>query len=145
MSKFVVITFPDATMIDQGISAVKKLRAEGSIKLYGSAAVAKDSSGKLSVQEVTKEGHGGTAVGALIGGLAGLPLGPVAMSVGVAGGAIFGISADLVNQSDDTKFIDKIARELEPGKAVVIAEIAENEASSFERVMGAVGGIVVSK
>ena len=78
---------------------------------------ARDASGKLSVQEVTKEGLGGTAVGALIGGLAGLPLGPLAVTIGAARGALIGGSADLTNEGADTKFAEKISRELAPGKA----------------------------
>ena len=95
MSKLVVVMFPDAAMIHEAIGALKKLRAERSIRLYASTVVARDASGKLSVQEVTKEGLGGTAVGALIGGLAGLPLGPLAVTIGAAGGALIGGSADL--------------------------------------------------
>jgi len=143
MSKFVVINFPDTTMIAQGVGALKKLCAEGGIGLYGSAVVAKDSSGKLSVQKVTKEGHGGTVISALIGGLAGLPLGALAATVGATGGAIFGVSADLVHQSEGSKFVDKFARELERGNTAVVAEVAEDGVTAFEAVMTAVGGVVV--
>src|SRR5271167_3523188 len=74
MSKLVVVMFPDAAMIQEAIDALKKLRAERHIKLYASTAVARDPNGKLSIQEVTKEGLGGAAVGAFIGALAGLPV-----------------------------------------------------------------------
>ena len=83
-------------------------------------------SGKLSVQEVTKEGLGGTAVGALIGALAGLPLGPLAVTIGAAGGALIGGSADLTNEGADTEFAEKISRELAPGKAAVVAEVDDD-------------------
>jgi hypothetical protein len=36
------------------------------------------------------EGLGGTAIGALIGGLAGLPAGPLAATIEAAGGAVRG-------------------------------------------------------
>ena len=142
MSTFIVVNFPDAAMVHQATGAIKKIHAERSVKVYASAVVARDSAGKLTVQEVIKQGFGGTAAGALIGGLAGMPLGPLAVTLGAAGGAIFGVSADLVNESDDDKCIEKIARELEPGKAVVVAEVADDEATSFKSLMGAVGGIV---
>lgn len=143
MSAFVVVMFPDAAMIPQGTDALKKLHAQGSIKLYGSAVLARDPSGKLSVQEVTKEGLGGTAVGALIGGLAGLPLGPLAMTIGAAGGALIGNSADLLNQGDEAKFAEKISRELTPGKAAVVAEVDEDGVIAFEALMEGIGGSVV--
>jgi uncharacterized membrane protein len=145
MSKFVVVIFPDEAKITQGTRALKDLHAEGIIKLYASAVVARDSGGKLSVQEVIKEEHGGTAVGALIGGLAGLPAGPLAATIGAASGAIFGISADLINQNTDTEFVDKVSRELTPGKAAVVAEVAEDGALSFEALMESIGGTVVGK
>jgi hypothetical protein len=37
------------------------------------------------VQEITKEGHGGTGVGALIGARAGLPAGPAAAAIAAPG------------------------------------------------------------
>jgi hypothetical protein len=83
MNKFVVVTFAEEAKIPHGTSALKKMHVEGGVKLHASAIVVRDPSGKLSVQEVTKEGLGGTAVGALIGGLAGLPLGPLSMTMGL--------------------------------------------------------------
>ncbi len=56
----------------------------------------KNIDGQLSVQEITKEGHGGTTVGALIGALAGLPAGPAAAAIMAAGGAAIGDAADLM-------------------------------------------------
>jgi uncharacterized membrane protein len=143
MSKFVVVMFPDAATIHQATGALEKLRTEGSIKLYASTIVAKDSSGKLSLQELTKEGLGGTAVGALIGGLAGLALGPLAATIGAAGGALIGNSADRIDQHDEAEFVERFSRELAPGKTVVVAEVAEDGVFAFEAMMGAIGGTVV--
>ena len=145
MTEFVVVAFPDAAMIHQGISALKKMHAEGKIKLYASTVVARDPGGKLAVQEMTKGGLGGTAVGALIGALAGLPLGPVGMTMGAAGGALIGNAADLLNRGDEVKFAEEISRELAPGKAVVVAEVDEDGLIAFEAVMEATGGTVVRK
>ena len=145
MSKFVVAIFPDEAKLTQATRALEDLRAEDSIKLYASAVVARDSNGKLSVREVTKEGFGGTAVGALIGGLAGLPLGPLAATIGAAGGATIGISADLLNQGDQAEFAEKISRELAPGKSAVVAEIDDDGTVAFEALMESIGGTVVRK
>jgi uncharacterized membrane protein len=56
--------------------------------------------GKLSVQEITKEGHGGTLVAALIGALAGLAVGLVAAAITATGGAVIGNAADLSTEDD---------------------------------------------
>ena len=143
MSTFGVVVFSDAAMMQQGIDALKKLHREGKIKLYAASVVARDSSGKLSVQEITKEGLGGTAVGALIGGLAGLPAGPLGATVGAAGGAIIGIAADRVNQRTEAEFADKISRELAPGKAAIVAEVDEDGVISFEALMKSIGGSTI--
>ena len=145
MGEFVVVTFDDSAMLHQATEALKKLHSEGSNKGYASAVVAKDPSGELSVGHVTKEGHGGTAVGALIGGLAGLPAGPLAVTIGAAGGAFIGNSADLINQRAEGEIADKISRELAPGKAAIVAEIDEDGLISFEALMEAIGGTVVRK
>ena len=145
MSRFVVVIFPDAAMVHEGIKVLRKLYAERSIKLYASTVVVREPSGKLSVQEVTKEGLGGTAVGALIGGLAGLPLGPLAMTLGAAGGATIGISADLLNQGDEAEFAENISGELAPGNPAIVAEVDEDGVTGFAVLMEAIGGTVIRK
>lgn len=81
----------------------------------------------------------------MIGGLAGLPLGPLAVTIGAAGGALIGNSADLLNQRDEGEFAEKISRELAPGKAAIVADVAEEGLISFEALMKAIGGTVVGK
>jgi uncharacterized membrane protein len=142
MSKFVIVSFSDEAKTQRGIRALKELNANGGIKLYASAVVARDSNGKLSVQEITNGGLGGTAVGAFIGGLAGLPAGPLAVMVGAAGGAVIGNSADLIHQRAEIEFADEISRELAPGKAAIVAEVDEDGVISFEALMEANGGTV---
>ena len=122
MSKLVVVMFPDAATLQRATGALKKVRAEGSIKLYASTVVARDPNGKLSIQEVTKEGLGGAAVGAFIGG-----------------------SADLTNEGVDTEFAEKISRELAPGKSAVVAEVDNEGVVAFEALMKSIGGTVVRK
>ena len=143
MSKFVVVIFPDETKINQGTRTLKDLHAKGSIKLYASAVVARDLGGKLKVHDITSEGLGGTAVGALIGGLAGLSAGPLGATVGAAGGAIIGIAADRINQRTEAEFADKISRELAPGKAAIVAEVDEDRVISFEALMKSIGGSTI--
>ncbi len=145
MSKFVVVVFPSDEKIPEAIHALRTMHGGEGVKLYGSAVVARDPGGKLSVQEITKEGHGGAAVGALIGALAGLLGGPLAATIAAAGGAILGQSADLISQRADAGFVEKFSRELTPGKAAVVADVAEDGAPSFEALMESIGGAVVRK
>ena len=143
MSKFVAVVFPSEEKIPQAILALRDMHGGKGIKLYGSAVVVRDPGGKLSVQEITKQGHGGAAVGALIGALAGLPGGPLAATIAAAGGAILGQSADLISQSSDAGFVEKFSGELTPGKAAVVADVAEDGVTSFETLMESIGGAVV--
>jgi uncharacterized membrane protein len=145
MSNIVVIIFPDEAKIAQATRTLQDFRARGNNTLHASAVVAKDSSGKLSVKEITKEGHGGTAVGALLGGLAGLPLGPLAATIGAAGGATIGVSAELLNKGDEAAFVEKISRELAPGKSAVVAEVDDDGLIAFKALMASIGGTVVRK
>jgi len=144
MSKFVVAIFPDETKINRGTSVLKELHANGSVKLYASSVVTKDSGGKLSAQEITNEGLGGTAVGALIGGLAGLPAGPLMATIGAAGGALIGSAADRIGHRGEEELADKIASELAPGKAAIVAKVDEDGVISLKTLMKAIGGTVIS-
>jgi uncharacterized membrane protein len=142
--QFVAVTFPSATMTREGVDAIKRLRAEGSIRIYGTAVVTRDSMGKLSVQEVGKRGHAATVASTLIGGLAGLPFGPLAMAIGAVGGALIGHSAEVLHEGDAAKVVHKISRDVDPGKAVVVVEIAEGGLIEFTALMKRMGGTVLA-
>ncbi len=144
INRLVVLRFSDQAKTDEAIRALRKLHSDRSVKLSASTAVARDSQGKLSVQEITKEGHGGTAAGALIGALAGLPAGPLAAAIMAAGGAVIGNAADLSVQSDFAEFANNIAGKIGPGSAVIVAEVDEGGVSAFESVMRDLGGEVLS-
>ena len=145
MGTLVAAIFTDRTTLQKGIDAIIRLHADGSVKLNGSAVVAKDTNGKVSVEQVTKPGHGGTVVGAFIGALAALPLGPLAVTIGAAGGALIGDAADLLHRGDEAELAKRISGEMAAGSAVIVAEVAEDGLQAFEAQIQASGGTVIRK
>jgi uncharacterized membrane protein len=143
MSKFTVLIFPDETAAYEGTHALKELHAEGSITLYGSAVIAKDAAGAVSIKDAAINGASGTAVGALAGVLVGLVAGPVGAVLGLAGGALIGSLSDLFNAGVSSKFIQNISDELSPGKTAVIAEIAEDWVTPLNTRIEALGGVII--
>ena len=138
--KFIVVTFSDATMARLAISAIKELHDEGGIKIYAAMLATRDPRGGLSIEDVTKRGHGATAAGALIGGLAGFALDPIAMMIGAAGGAIVGYTAEVLHEREAAEFVKKTSRNL-PRSASAVVEIAERDATEFARSMEPFGTV----
>jgi len=142
MGAFVVVTFAQMEMLLLQADKLKKLCANGSVKLHSSVVVARDPSGKLSVRELTGEGLATTVVGALI--TAGLPLGPVAAMIGEASRVLIGNSTKPVDE-DEGQFVEAVARELKPGEGVVVAELDDDGLIAFEAAMKEIGGTVIRK
>ena len=143
MSKFIVVIVPDETKAYEGSKALRELHAEGSLTLYGMAIVAKTADGSLSVKQAVDEGPLGTAVGSLSGGLIGLLGGPVGAAIGLGAGALLGSLRDLHQLGVSEDFLDKVSRELTPGRVAIVAEISEEWVTPLDTRMGALGGIVV--
>ena len=101
----------------------------------------RDPKGELSKEEVTKRGHGATAAGALIGGLAGFALDPIAMMLGAAGGAILGYAAEVLHEREAAWFVEKTSGNLPPGSASAVVEIAERDVTEFARLMESFGAV----
>lgn len=74
-----------------------------------------------------------------------MPAGPLGAAFGAAGGALIGNSADLINQSAEEEFADKISRELAPGKAAIVAEVDDDGVAPVEALMEANGGTLVRR
>jgi len=139
--RFIVATFSDAAMARPVVSAIKELHAEGKIKIYAAVLATRDPRGELSIEEVTKRGHGATAAGAFIGGLAGFALDPIAMMLGAAGGAIVGYTAEVLHEREAAAFVEKTTGSLPPGSASAVVEIAEGDVAKFARSMEPFGTI----
>lgn len=144
MNRLVVFTFPDQTKVADAIAALRKIHSERRVKMSGSAVVTKSADGKLSVQEITKEGHGGTLVAALIGALAGLAVGPAAAVITAIGGTVIGNAADLSTQDDFDEFAKNIADNVVRGGAAIVADVAEDGVTSFTSVARGLGGNVLA-
>jgi uncharacterized membrane protein len=145
MHELVSVAFPDITITQQATEAIQSLHAESSIKIYRAFVLVRDPSGKLSTREIIKRGHGATAVGALIGGLAGLPLGPPAMAIGAVGFAIIGYSAELLHEHDARELLLKVSRDTVSGRSAAVVEIAKDGVNAFAERMEWIGGIVSRK
>ncbi|MBB6409222.1 DUF1269 domain-containing protein [Mesorhizobium sangaii] len=143
MSKFVVVIFPNEAGAYEGTRALNGLHADGSLTLYGMAVVAKDAKGNFTVKETADAGPLGTAVGTLLGGLLGVIGGPVGMVTGAAGGVLLGSLIDVVNYGVGEDFMMKVSNELVPGKAAIVAEIAETWTTPLDARVEALGGTVL--
>jgi uncharacterized membrane protein len=143
MSKFVVAVFPTEAKAYDGTRAMRDLQAEGSLVVYGMAVVTKAADGKLAVKETAERGPLGTGVGALTGGLIGLIGGPSAAAVGLASGTLIGSWSDLFDLGVGRDFLDKVSRELTPGKTAVVAEVEEDWVTPLDARVEAIGGTVL--
>lgn len=143
MDKFVVVVFPNETKAYEGTKALRELHDEGSITLYGTAVIERNSDGTIARKERTTEGPIGTALGGLLGGLIGLFGGPVGLAVGLVAGGVVGSARDLFELGVSNEFLESISRALTPGKAAVVAEISEEWVTPLDTRMAAVEGNVL--
>ncbi|RTE93204.1 DUF1269 domain-containing protein [Bradyrhizobium sp. LVM 105] len=141
MSRFVVTTFGTEAKAYEGTHALKELHAEGELTLYGFAVIAKDAGGQVSIKEAPDD-LTGTALGTLVGALVGLLGGPAGVVVGMTAGMMLGSIGDLINIGVGADFVDKVSRELAPGKTAVIAEVDEEWVTPLDTRMEAIGGSV---
>ncbi len=142
MSKFVVIVFPDETKAYQGVQALKALHAEGSITLYANAVVQRSAEGALLVKEKEPDGAVAMGAGVVIGALIGMFAGPIGMAAGLTAGGVLGASRDLFDLGIGKEFVDKVYRDLAPGRTAVVAEIAEDWTTPLDSRMSQLDGVV---
>ena len=145
MTKYIVVIFPKESQAYEGRRALADLHAEGSITVYGSAVIAKEQDGRISIKETVDSGPLGMSVGALVGGLVGVLGGPVGVALGLGTGSIVGGIADLANAGVGADFVDSVSEKLKPGKTALVAEISEDWVTPLDVRMEAIGGDVVRK
>jgi uncharacterized membrane protein len=144
MDQLTVVVFHDEMTAKQAAQALKDLCTGRRATLNGISVLSKDHQGKLAVGETVHEGTRGAAVAALIGALAGgVAGGPLAAGLFAAGGAVFGLSADLIHRSSNTEMINRVSHELSPGKAAVIAHLSDVKDVDISAMMQELGGKMI--
>jgi uncharacterized membrane protein len=145
VSKFVVAVFSGERSADNEVRNLKQLRKRDRTLFEALAVVGRRADGKLSVKHAVK-GASAAPAAALIGALAGFSAGgPAPAAFAAAAGALFGVSADLVDRGVDDTFIRAVARELSLGKVAIVADVPEGRIDDFHAQMEAAGGIVVQR
>jgi uncharacterized membrane protein len=142
MDKMLVVVFDSEAKAYDGSRALQELMQEGSIDLYSQAVIARDASGKVEVKQRGDMGPVGTAVGLLTGSLIGMFAGPVGLAIGATAGTSGGLLYDVAHLGVGEDYLTEVSNYLQPGKAAVVAEIAEEWVLPVDTRMEALGGVV---
>ena len=101
MDRMVVVVFGTETQAYDGSRALQQLDRDGSIAVYASAVVTKNSAGNATLKQTVDSLGAETLTGTALGSLIGLLGGPLGVVVGAASGTLAGSVSDL-----DTARID---------------------------------------
>jgi uncharacterized membrane protein len=142
MNKMIVTVFNDESRAYEGVKALAELHGEGSLTLYATAVITKDSKGVVSVKQTDDQGPLGTVLGFATGSLIGLLGGPVGLAIGAAAGAVGGSVYDLAQLGVGEDFVAEVSQYLSTGKVAVVAEIDEEWVTPLDTRMEGLGGIV---
>lgn len=155
MDKILVAGFDSESQAFYGKRLLQELHQEGSLTLFAAAVIAKGGDGKVSVKETPDEGPLGLVVTTVISGLVGLLGGsvgalfgvgaltaPLGAAAGVVGGSFIATMLDFVKVGGRAELVDEIAGYLRPGRAVVVAEIDEDQVLPVNTRLEAAGGNV---
>ena len=145
MERMLVVIFDNETKAYEGTAALRELERDGSIAVYAGAVVVKSADGRTSVRQVDDLDPMGTLVGTSVGGLIGLLAGPVGMAIGAVGGLTLGAFADIADLRVGDDFVEDVAQSLTPNKVAVIAEIDEGWTTPVDTRMEALGGSVIRR
>jgi uncharacterized membrane protein len=127
-----VAVFPDKASAQATVDAIARMDKSGAVKLIDAAQVAKDESGKVTVDELAELTSGkGALGGAIVGGVLGLIF-PPTLLVGAAIGGIAGaITGRLLDTGAKTKDLKHFADNIEPGEVAVIALVEDRWVSQL--------------
>lgn len=141
MNRILVVVFDNEGKASEGRNELYELDAVGSVSLFASVIVAKNSDGTTSVKH-EDDGPVRTVLGTSLGGLIGLLGGPAGAAVGATAGMYLGLFSDLESARIGSDFIDDVRKALAPGKVAVVADVDEDETAPVDNRMEKLGGTV---
>jgi len=144
MDRLLVAIFENETRALLGLHALKGLDQEGTISVYATALIAKDSKRVLRVKQAP-EGPAGAVVALFTGSLLGLLGGPVGLSNAASVGTLGGVLLDLAKLGVNEDFLTEVGHRLRSGTVGVVAEVWEERITPVDTRIEALGGLVLRR
>jgi len=142
MDKVLVAVFDNEDKARTALAALEALAESDTIRLNASAVISKSPGGAITVsrtdEPMPESTLGATAVGVLIGMLAG----GVGLVVGATAGLIVGGIVDMFYLDVGRGFLADVERTLEPGKAALVAQLYEEDTAPVDARLAEIGGVV---
>lgn len=146
MEHVVVLTLPDLTKARKALVAVERLEEEERLRVAGAALVERRADGALAVHRLDEDARllatgAGSAIGAVLGALAG----PPGIVAGAATGAVVGALVDAAEAEDSASTLRSMGKAVPPGKAAVVAVVAETSPAAIDRLADDLGAGVLRR
>jgi uncharacterized membrane protein len=142
----VVVAFADQSKAYQALSQLRQADGEGRVEVRASALLERGSDGAVRVPEGDDVASGvGLAGGGLIGMLIGVLGGPLGVLLGGYTGMLVGGVGAVSREEDQDVALDAIARRIEPGHTVLVAEVGEVATEVVDGIMRPLGGTVTRR
>jgi uncharacterized membrane protein len=141
MTKFVAAIFQNPETAEQTKRLMLCLASEEALSIHGLAIITRDAVGKLTIIEALRGIASDEGVCLLLTALSAVIAEAPAPALGLL--TDLGSWGDLVDFGVTPNFIQKLAGELNPGKAAVLAEIDEDWTTLLDTGVENLGGIII--
>ena len=142
----IVVTFGDDTNAYQALTDLEQLDSQGQVSVASATVVTRDADGHVHVKtEVGHDSYMGTASGGLIGLLLGVIGGPLGVLLGGTYGALVGSLFDLDDDATTDSVLGEIAKQVQPTRTAVLAEVTEQSPEVIDTAMARLGGQVMRR
>ena len=136
MTNIIVVSFKEEAEAIEALQKIRDLDRYGDITLYEYIMIRKKDDNAYEVLSDKTAGKGwrvltGTALGGLVGALAG----PVGITLGLLTGTTLGAVFDHRNLDFESKFVKKINNKMHPGDIAIIAEVSEGSTAFIDTIL----------
>lgn len=141
MRNFVAVADMDHRSAFEALHALERLDADGVIQLHESAVIERRPDGRVALifSNTREPALRRPGIGALLGAVAGLSVGPLGAALGGAVGVLGGALDEALYSGASDAYIESIGEHLKPGTLAVVADLHENETGAIDSAMAELG------
>ena len=142
MTDMIAVAYPNRDIAQQALAELHALNTEHTVALTDALLLTRDEDGAVKIHNEPNPVAAGAVSGAIWGGLLGLLLLQPVLGAAL-GAAVGGVSGAVAEDDDLHRFVKQLGERLAPGRAAVIALIADATADKALPRMARFGGDVL--